>query len=377
LNQKTELALLAVAVALSLWTHSLVLKEFYMPTYGNTGIHAAPIREFVETGAYSKEDHFSYGGGIPSTYVPFYRIGVAAFVMLAGVSVEASSRLWVMIVGALLPLGFYLLGRKVFGSQAGLFAAFFSALPVDLLVYTVRPLPQALAMALIPIALYLVLERKWLASIALTFFVVMTHQESALYLVAVQFGLAALVFAERAWLFACKKSGDGEAVERKQVAMLAFACWGAGVASYFGWHFIVTGHTDFLSMNQFVLHEGTAVELNDVLSQLGTLLPWLAAAGALVLAARAVKGVLRAGELLAASAVIAGVILVKNDLIGLNVLMQRFIAFLDQGIVLLAAIGAAWVVASLEREMLQSVLKAGKEFVEKALHALGSRPGAH
>lgn len=345
-------------MALSLWTHSLVLKEFYMPTYGNTGIHAAPIREFVETGVYSKEDHFSYGGGIPSTYVPFYRMGVAAFVMLAGVSVEASSRLWVMIVGALLPLGFYLLGKKVFGTEAGLFAAFFSAIPADLLVYTVRPLPQALAMALIPIALYLVLERKWLASIALTFFAIMTHQEAALYLVAVQFGLAAFVLIERIWLFVSKKNESHEAVERKEIAMLAFVCWAVGVASYFGWHFLVTGGTDLLSMNQFVLHEGTAVGFNDVFGQLGTLLPWLAAAGAVVLAARAAKGWPNAGELLAASAVISGIILIKNDLIGLNVLMQRFIAFLDQGIVLLAAIGAAWILLHLNQESLSATTAA-------------------
>ncbi|MEW5956072.1 MAG: hypothetical protein AB1626_06090, partial [Candidatus Micrarchaeota archaeon] len=339
MNRKTELLLLAAAVALSLYTHSIVLKEFYMPTYGNTGIHAAPIREFVETGFYSKEDHFSYGGGIPSTYVPFYRMGLASFVMLTGVSVEASSRLWVMVVAALLPLGFYLLGKKVFGPEAGLFAAFFSVVPGELIIYTVRPLPQALAMALVPIALYLVLERKWLASIALTFFTIMTHQEAALYLVAVQFGLAALVFLERAWLFVFKRPESVEARERKQAAMLAFACWGVGVASYFAWHFLVTGTTDFLSMNQFLLHEGTAVGFNEVAGQLGSALPWLAAAGAAVIALRAAaKGWPSAGELLAASAVISGIVLVKNELIGLNVLMQRFIAFLDQGIVLLAGV---------------------------------------
>jgi len=364
LNQRIELLLLAAAVALSLWTHSLVLKNFYMPTYGNTGIHAAPIREFVETGVYAKEDHFSYGGGIPSTYVPFYRMGVGAFVILSGVSVEASSRLWVMIVAALVPLGFYLLGKKAFGTEAGLFAAFFSVLPGDLLVYTIRPLPQALAMALIPIALYLVLERKWLASIALTFFTIMTHQEAALYLVAVQFGFAALVFVEQAWLYATKQVQGVEAKERKDIAALAFVCWGVGVASYFGWHFVVTGGTDFLSMNQFVLHEGTAVGFNDVFGQLGTALPWLAAAGAAVIALRAAaKGWPAPGELIAASAVISGIVLVKNELIGLNVLMQRFIAFLDQGIVLMAAVGAAWILLHLNEKSSKTAVAALKKAV--------------
>ncbi|OIO22556.1 hypothetical protein AUJ65_05895 [Candidatus Micrarchaeota archaeon CG1_02_51_15] len=371
MDKRIEAVLLLAAVALSLWTHSLVLQNFYMPTYGNTGIHAAPIREFAETGFYSREDHFSYGGGVPSTYVPLYRAGIASFVMLTGISVEAASRLWVMLVALLVPLGFYLLAKKIWGSETGLIAAFLASVPADLLIYTIRPLPQAIAMALIPLVLWLVLERKWIPALLLTAVTVWTHQEAGLYLVAVQFGVAFIVLLERAWIHLSKKHVNDACKERKAIAVLSIACWAAGALAYIIWHFAVTGDVNFLAMNQFVLHEGTAVTFTTFITQLGWTLLALSAVGVLAILGSAFKNKkwFSAGELIALSAVVSGIILAKNELIGLSVLMQRFIAFLDQGMILIAAFGAWWIISRLVGGSVEKAIENVKHRFVKPKHA--------
>ncbi|MGB9577333.1 MAG: hypothetical protein ACP5O3_01825 [Candidatus Micrarchaeia archaeon] len=342
-----SLVVLAVAVALSCWSHSLVLQEFYMPTFGNTGMHAAPAREFAETGFYPRVDYYSYGGGIPFLYVPLYRVLVGASVILAGVSVEAASRLGVMVVGALSPLAFFALARKMFGERAGLFAAFLSLLPAELLIYTVRPLPQAVGMLLVPLALLAVLERKWVASLLLAAVVALTHQETALFLAGGLFLYGVFALASSLGL----KGELGEKREAKRSAreggLLALCCWGVLVLSYFAWQFAVVGHLNVFATNQFAQHEGVPVGFGEVASQSGVVLLALFFCGVAFLAGRVLmrwkrgeKQLFGESELLALALVLAGVALVKNDWLGLRVLMQRFIVYLDEAMVLVAAFGA-------------------------------------
>lgn len=351
--QLISIALIACAVAASLWSHSLVLKEFYMPTFGNTGMHAAPAHEFVETGYYPKIDSYSYGGGIPFLYVPLYRVLVGALVMLTGLSLEAVSRLSVMLVGALLPIAFYLLGRKAFNERVGLFAAFFSVLPAELLIYTVRPLPQALGMLLIPIVLWLLLERNWAGALIGSLALALTHQESALVLAG-----AVFVYGIALFLLSLKAAPEDEKRkaqnERRKQAFIAIGCWAVMVAAYFAWQFVTVGHLNLFSTAQFVNHEGSAVGWTEVANQTGVVVQALFFVGLAAIAARIAlrwkkkeKFLIENGELIALALTATCLVLIKNDLIGINVLMQRFIAYLDQAIVLVAAIGASEILALL------------------------------
>ena len=151
---RRALVLLAVGLLLSLYTHSMVYQEWHMPTYGNTMIHVASARHLVEHGYYPLENDYSYGGGVPNLYVPVYRFSLAEAVFLTGADYDAISRLFVMVFALLVPLGFFLLARQAFGEWAGVAAAFLASLVPELLIYTVRPLPQAMGLALLPIAFY-------------------------------------------------------------------------------------------------------------------------------------------------------------------------------------------------------------------------------
>ncbi|MFH1200621.1 MAG: hypothetical protein V1708_06140, partial [Candidatus Micrarchaeota archaeon] len=173
--------LLAGAVFVSLYTHSMVFQEWTMPTYGNTFIHVASVRHAIEYGDYPRVD-YSYCGGIPNLFVPFFSIFIANAVLLTGLSIDFVSRMAVMLFALVLPLSFYALARRMFGVEAGLFAAFFASLPGELLIYTVRPLPQSLGMVLLPVVFLAIYSEKTRVALFLSFSIALVHQEAAVFL---------------------------------------------------------------------------------------------------------------------------------------------------------------------------------------------------
>ena len=102
-------ALLLLAVLLSLYSHSMVLDEFYRPTYGNTNVHTASEKHLIQHGYYPIQNDYSYGGGVPNLYVPLYRFFAAGFMGLSGLDFDFGNRLIVLFLAVLIPLGFFLL----------------------------------------------------------------------------------------------------------------------------------------------------------------------------------------------------------------------------------------------------------------------------
>ncbi|MBU1197369.1 glycosyltransferase family 39 protein [Candidatus Micrarchaeota archaeon] len=266
--------LLLLAVALSLYTHSMVWKEFTMPTYGNTFIHVASIRHMLEHASYPVID-YSYGGGIPNLYVPFYRLFIANSVLLTGLSIDFISRLAVMLFAILVPLGFFAVTKRLFGLNAGIAAAFLASFPGELLIYTVRPLPQSLGMVLLPVAFLAIFSEKWRPALLITFGIAMVHQEAIAFLVG-----AVGVYAAVAFLFyligeaknirvGTARMMTSSALSELKIARLAVVVAILGLASYVLWHYFVMNSFNIFDIAQFKYHEGGLVTVDSFLTKTG------------------------------------------------------------------------------------------------------------
>jgi hypothetical protein len=267
---------LLVAVIFSLNTHWMVLREFHMPTYGNTMIHIASARHIVEHQEYPLID-YSYGGGIPNLYVPLYRVLVADGVLLTGLSYDLVSRLLVLLFAILLPLGFYLLGKKLFGETVGVLCALLCVLPGELLIYTVRPLPQALGLVLLPIAFHAFYSRNLPAAIILTFLITMIHQEAIAYLlggIGMYFGF---VILHMLWRVLLSKNYQFE--KHSELMKFSIYCIFLAVISYFAWQYAIVGHFNVFDLAQFKNHEGNTVSMDSYILKTGNIIATFSLAG--------------------------------------------------------------------------------------------------
>ena len=328
MNERLPLAFLLAAVALSLYGHSMVFNEWVMPTYGNTMIHVASARHAIETGEYPMWNDYSYGGGQPNLYVPLYRFLYAELVALTGLSFDLVGRLIVVLYALLLPLGFYLLGRELAGEWAGVASAFLASLSPELLIYTVRPLPQGLGLALLPIGFYFLAKKDLRASVLSAFLIVLAHQEAGVFFVGCAFAFGALEVA-RAFLAGKRVFAE---------SMPGFAAWGAGTLTYLGWHFFAVRNLDLFALAQFQHHEGAFVSLQLLYDKTGLVLLALGALGFALLAYKALENKLKAPGVFALSALLVGLFCIKNDLFGLQVFMDRFIVFLHVSMIPVAAL---------------------------------------
>ncbi|MEM4254929.1 MAG: hypothetical protein QXR53_01210 [Candidatus Norongarragalinales archaeon] len=321
-------ALLFIAVVTSLHSHSMVWKEWYYPTYGNTNIHVAFAQHILKHGEYPLQNDYSYGGGIPALYVPGYRLLLAGTTFVLQ-DVDFAQRMLVMLFAILLPIGFFLFAREVFDDFTGLAAAFFASLPAELLIYTVRPLPQGLGLALLPFAFYAIARNKRKTALLLTFAIAMVHQETIAFLAAGAFAFAALkVFSQ----FAQTR----KVAMPSESAWTALLCWALALIAYVGWHFIATGNANIFDIAQFSNHEGNPVGFDLFLEKNGLVLTAGSVLGFVLLAARNFFQP-RDRELLLIALALAGFAFIKNDLVGVRVFMDRFIVFLQVPLVVLAA----------------------------------------
>ena len=143
--------------------------------------------------------------------------------------------------------------------------------------------------------------------------------------------------------------------------ILSLACWLVAVVTYLAWHFSMTGTIAFWELAQFKHHEGNVMEFGALMEKTGWVAPVLGVLGAIIAAAilfakaaktrqDAVEGsaagnaagnAARDAALFGLVLFAAGIVLVKNDLVGLRVFMDRFLVYLQQPMLLLAGLGAA------------------------------------
>ena len=330
-NTKDKLllgALLGLAIITSIHSHSMVWKEWYYPTYGNTNVHVAFAQHMLTHGEYPLHNDYSYGGGIPALYVPGYRLLLAGTAFVTQ-NIDFAQRLLVMLFAVMLPIGFFLFARELFGDFAGLAAAFFASLPAELLIYTVRPLPQGLGLVLLPFAFYAIAANKRKTALVLTLAIALVHQETIAFLAAGAFAFAFL-------------KTIANAVETRKIALpsasawTALLCWALALVSYVGWHYFATGNANVFGIAQFTNHEGNPVEFDLFKEKNGLVITAGGVLGFVILAARNFTKP-NEKELLLLALALTGFAFIKNDLVGVRVFMDRFIVFMQIPLVVLSA----------------------------------------
>lgn len=259
LNNRWVWVGLLVALAASVFTHASVFDKDSMPTYGNTNIHVATSRDFVQSGNYPVID-YSYGGGIPNLYVPLYRVSASEIVWLTGWNFDFASRMLVMLIALLTPLGLFLLAREWFGPATGVFAALIASLPAELLIYTFRPLPQALGLGLLCFAVYSIAASRPKLAALFAFLIGWVHQEAAIFLSVSTFALAGVYALQNLLMFfgAARSPNRSSGRSRRwtrlsdwrewlstltqnRAFVAAFGAWFVVSAAYLAWHFSMVG----------------------------------------------------------------------------------------------------------------------------------------
>ena len=373
---------MVAAALLSVYTHVIVFDNFMMPTFGNTNIHVAIARHIVEKSNYPLQD-YSYGGTARDLYVPLYRIFLAFLVIVTGWSFDFVSRMIVLGIAILLPLGFFLLGKKLFGENVGLISAFLASVPGELSYYTVRPLPQAVGLMLLPFAFYFLFkDSKW--SFLFAFVLALLHQETAAFyglvclaylfykfyskakyhiviplLILVVVGLNTLSRSYDDWsgvvffsltvffafelLFELTKN-LGVKIKfhwlylknnftklfsgKNRVILLS----GLIVAvTYLSWHYFIVGNLRLGDLSQFKYSEGNVVELDNFMRATGLFLFSFTITGILCVL------IYKKDVFFWVILFFLNMLILKNDLIGIKSFMDRFIVYVMIFMIPLAA----------------------------------------
>lgn len=380
--EKKALFILLLAILLSVYTHFIVFDNFMMPTFGNTNVHVATARHIVEKGNYPLQD-YSYGGTARNLYVPLYRILLAGIVKFTGFSFDFASRFIVLLVSILLPLGFFLLGRKLFGETTGLIAAFIASIPPELLYYTVRPLPEAVGLMLLPFAFYFLLKNsKW--SLLFAVVLALLHQETAAFyglicffyliykfydktsyhlaipllilttvalntlstyfddtfgvivfsltLLSLQLLLLELFekpFAKLKIHYLYLKNNLKTLLTKKYVMII---CSGILVTiTYLAWHYAIVGNLRLWDLAQFKYSEGTIVHFENFMRATGLFLLTFTITGLICIL------VYKKQVFLWILLLFLSILLLKNDLLGIQAFMDRFIVYVEIFMIPLAA----------------------------------------
>ncbi|MFH1780208.1 MAG: glycosyltransferase family 39 protein [Candidatus Micrarchaeota archaeon] len=323
---------LTIALVLSVHAHSMIFNEQYYPTFGNTNIHVASENHLIQHGEYPLQNDYSYGGGIPNLYVPVYRFFAAQTIFLTGLSFNEINRWIVILFALLLPIGYYLLAKEAFGETAGLFSAVLVSIVPEMLVYTIRPLPQAMGLALLPLAFFAIIKGSKKIAALSSIAIVLIHQEAGVFLVASVFSFAVLSIIIN---FFKKEKLVSKLSEKALIA------WFAGTLAYFAWHFFVTGNLDVFGLAQFQHHEGAIVSIQFLIEKTSLLVLLTGLVGAALTIASGLKQ--KQEAILVLGIFLFSLFAIKNDLVGLQVFMDRFIVFLQIPLILFAGSTLAFV----------------------------------
>lgn len=340
--EKRKLALILLVLVPGLWLRLQVFRiGYYTVTYGNTATHISWADLFLRTGQFPLWEP-SYGGK-PSLYVPIYRLLLTAVAWLfQGDAIFASNVITVASVVS--PIGLLLVVKAITGRfYPGLIAVLVSETSSQLVIYTARPLPQFLGMTMLPIAVYLFLRGRYVATTITSLLITMTHQETALVLVLVLSMYLLLIGI----LNLLKKPIWSRTNPCKRISVPS-ADWVACLAAtslsiifYLSWQGLITGNLNIFTLAQFKFHEHSVVQWNHLI-EIGITCLVFGSTGATIFYAR--EGVSRNGVFMA-SWLLVCLLAIKNELFApiapsiFPIMCDRFLAYLAQVLSVFAAIG--------------------------------------
>lgn len=337
--------------------------KYFTVVYGNTATHISWANLLLRTWQFPLWEP-SYGGK-PSLYVPLYRLLLAAVALLFKGDVVYASSI-ITVASTVAPIGLFLVVRALTRRfYPSLLAVLVSETSSQLVIYTARPLPQFLGMTLLPIAIYLFLQRKYTATVITSILIAMAHQETALVLVLV---LSAYLVLVHIFGF-IKRHGSPRANPSLKISVQraeligCMASISMPILSYLLWQNLVIGTSNIFALAQFAFHEHSIVTWEHVL-EVGVTCVAFGALGAVIFY---VKERASRNGVLMASWLLVCVLASKNEVFAplapnvFPVMCDRFLAYLGQVLSVFAAIGVFDVFKGILQRTARRGAKMGRE----------------
>jgi len=326
--------LLGLAFSIAYWGMFDVAGRF-LPTWDNSMLHAGRAVFIMETGHYA-EMEVVFGGVTPTYHLPAYPALVAGTALLTGLDFAWTERFLTLALTTLLAFAVYAIAKGIAGDwRAGVAAGILAMSSANLMTWGTRNSPIGLGNVLLPIALYLLLTRRTLAAALCALVIALDHQPTLLVFV-----LTAFLFFVWEYLKGLPKGKpSAEKILSNVLHPEVLTATLAGLAAFFtymAWHVRQTGIAclNFSCLPQFGAKEfGKSIDFVEYFSKS----PQAAAIlGVILLPLSKAPG---RNKALAFAWLVACVILVKNDLLGIGAFTERFLTYLDCAVAVFAGVG--------------------------------------
>ncbi len=348
-----------------------IIESYIIPTYGNTMYHVGIERETVETGFYPTTE-LSYGGGFPNFYVPAYRLLIASMSVATGIDPMVMSGLMTIVLALFIVLAMYVLAYRLSNNKyVALFSAFFFVMSPELTIFTMRALPELLGLFLIPLTIYFMMKNEWVFAIIGSIITALTHQMTLATLVGIIGMYAVFQLAWAGWLYYRART-DKQVVfmEKLKYAVKCFITAFAACLTYGLWQTYSLGTPNILGVAQVVNREGNVVDLPLFMRSGVFVLIFFAIGLASILyewwtsRAQAKKPTEKPASgygysvdtnalLLIISWLLVTIVLMKNDLLGIHIFMDRFFTFFVMMAVIVAGYGMYAVLSAIDLDILK------------------------
>ncbi|HEY3421732.1 MAG TPA: hypothetical protein VGK13_01140 [Methanocellaceae archaeon] len=360
---------LILILFVALWYRMGIIESYIIPTYGNTMYHVGIEREAVETGFYPTTE-LSYGGGFPNFYVPAYRLLIASMSVATGIDPMIMSGLMTIVLALFILLAIYVLTYQLSKNKyVALFSAFFFVMSPELTIFTMRALPELLGLFLIPLTIYFMMKKEWAFAIIGSIVTALTHQMTLATLVGIIGMYAVLQLAWAGWLYyRSRKDTQVAYMDKLKYAIMCFVTAFMPCATYGLWQVYSLGTLSIFGIAQVVNKEGNVVDLPLFLRSGIFVLIFFAIGLASILygwwtsRTEKAKPAEASGYgfsldtnavLLILSWLIVTLVLMKNDLLGIHIFMDRFFTFFVIMAVIVAGYGMYAVLSAIDLDILK------------------------
>ncbi len=369
LRKNWVLIALILIILVALWYRMGIIESYIIPTYGNTMYHVGIERVTVDTGFYPKTE-LSYGGGFPNFYVPAYRLLIASMSVATGIDPMIMSGLMTIVLALFILLAIYVLTYQMSKNKyVALFSAFFFIMSPELTIFTMRALPELLGLFLIPLTIYFMMKKEWAFAIIGSIVTALTHQMTLATLVGIIGMYAVLQLAWAGWLYyRSRKDTQVAYMDKLKYAIMCFVTAFMPCATYGLWQVYSLGTLSIFGIAQVVNKEGNVVDLPLFLRTGVFVLIFFVIGLASILynwwtARTEVKkpeetpaygfSLDTNAVLLIISWLVVTIVLMKNDLLGIHIFMDRFFTFFVMMAVIVAGYGMYAVLSAIDLDILK------------------------
>jgi len=342
---KTAGLVILIGLAFSIAYWGLFEKaEVFLPTWDNSMLHAGRAVFIIETGHYA-EMEVVFGGVTRTYHLPAYPALVAGTSLLTGLDFAWTERFLTLAFTVLLAFAVYIIAKAIAGDwRAGVTAGILAMSSLNLMTWGTRNSPIGLGNALLPVALYLLLSRRTLAAALFALVIALDHQPTLLVFV-----LAAFLFFLWEYLTSLPKAKLSveklfSNIMHPEVLTTALAGLSAFLM-YIAWHVRQTGFTclNFSCLPQFGAKEfGKSIDFVEYFTKAPQAIALL---GILLLP---ISKAPARNKAIAFAWLLACILLVKNDLLGIGAFTERFLTYLDCVVAVFAGVGIAIVLSWLD-----------------------------